>query len=184
VPAFYRRNEAGVPPDWITRIRASMSTLAPHYSSNRMLRHYIEKIYLDCASHYQRRLANGGQLAQTLQEWHDTTCRYWRELRWGEKRIVLDNEDSIVEVDIYLDGLKPDQVQLQLYADAIDSHPQQCIPMQLARTSAGAIDSYVYTAAVGRTRPPEHFTPRALACHEHALVPQENASILWWQGSE
>jgi starch phosphorylase len=184
IPDFYLRDEAGVPPNWIRRIRASMAKLAPLYSSNRMLQHYIEQIYRNSATHYQRRLAAGGQLAKTLQDWQEITHRYWRELRWGQKRVLYEGEGYTIEVDIYLDSLGPDRVQLQLFADTVDGYPRQCLAMELHRTIAGAIDSFVFSASVTDSRPPEHFTPRVLAYHQDALVPQENSLILWWQASE
>ncbi len=38
VPAFYTRDAQGIPQGWVTRMRASMSRLAPRFSSNRMVR--------------------------------------------------------------------------------------------------------------------------------------------------
>ena len=46
VPAFYERNEAGLPTEWIRRMRNSMATLTPQFSSDRMVRDYVERIYL------------------------------------------------------------------------------------------------------------------------------------------
>jgi starch phosphorylase len=42
IPEFYQRDERGIPKKWVTRIRNSMATLAPEFSSNRMLRDYVE----------------------------------------------------------------------------------------------------------------------------------------------
>jgi starch phosphorylase len=45
VPAFYDRDEAGVPRAWLERVRASMKTNAPMFSASRMLRDYEERLY-------------------------------------------------------------------------------------------------------------------------------------------
>ncbi len=45
VPAFYHKDETGLPVDWIKRMRRSLQTLTPKFSSDRMLKDYIEKIY-------------------------------------------------------------------------------------------------------------------------------------------
>ncbi|HKP68554.1 MAG TPA: alpha-glucan family phosphorylase [Pyrinomonadaceae bacterium] len=45
VPAFYQRDEFGIPPEWIRRMKNSIATLTPQFSSDRMVREYVEKIY-------------------------------------------------------------------------------------------------------------------------------------------
>jgi starch phosphorylase len=46
IPEFYTRDGDGFPRAWIARIRASMSKLTPRFSSDRMMREYVEKMYL------------------------------------------------------------------------------------------------------------------------------------------
>jgi starch phosphorylase len=45
VPAFYDRDGDGLPTSWLTRIRASIRTLAPAFCAGRMLEDYVERIY-------------------------------------------------------------------------------------------------------------------------------------------
>jgi starch phosphorylase len=45
VPAFYERDEAGLPPDWIGRMRTSLRTLGPRFCAARMLTEYVEGPY-------------------------------------------------------------------------------------------------------------------------------------------
>lgn len=45
VPLYYNRNEGGTPRQWIARMRASISTLTPQFSSDRMLMDYVNTIY-------------------------------------------------------------------------------------------------------------------------------------------
>jgi starch phosphorylase len=45
VPAFYDRDERGLPVAWLQRIRASMKTNGPEFSASRMLRDYEQKLY-------------------------------------------------------------------------------------------------------------------------------------------
>ena len=44
-PAFYDRDSDGLPRSWLTRVRASIRTLAPAFCTGRMLDDYIERIY-------------------------------------------------------------------------------------------------------------------------------------------
>ena len=45
VPAFYERDEDGLPGEWLTRMRASLRTLAPRFSASRMLGEYLNGPY-------------------------------------------------------------------------------------------------------------------------------------------
>jgi starch phosphorylase len=45
VPAFYERDERGLPPAWLARLRASMKTNSPMFSAARMLADYERLFY-------------------------------------------------------------------------------------------------------------------------------------------
>ena len=45
IPSFYNKRESGLPDEWIGRMKDALATLTPQFSSDRMLRDYIEKIY-------------------------------------------------------------------------------------------------------------------------------------------
>jgi glycogen phosphorylase len=45
LPAFYDRDQDGLPRAWLDRIRASIRTLAPAFCAGRMLADYVERIY-------------------------------------------------------------------------------------------------------------------------------------------
>ena len=46
IPGFYNRDSTGIPRQWIQKIRRSMSTLTPEYSTWRMVQDYANKYYL------------------------------------------------------------------------------------------------------------------------------------------
>ena len=47
IPAFYAKDENGLQGEWIRRMKDALATLSPQFSSDRMLKDYIEKIYLN-----------------------------------------------------------------------------------------------------------------------------------------
>lgn len=46
VPAYYAKDENGAPTEWIRRMKNALATLTPQFSSDRMVKDYLEKIYL------------------------------------------------------------------------------------------------------------------------------------------
>jgi starch phosphorylase len=47
VPAFFDRDETGLPRSWIRTMKASISSVVPQFSAHRMVRDYVEQVYLD-----------------------------------------------------------------------------------------------------------------------------------------
>jgi starch phosphorylase len=45
IPAFYDTDESGLPADWIRRMKDSIATITPKFSSDRMVSEYVERIY-------------------------------------------------------------------------------------------------------------------------------------------
>lgn len=45
IPRFYDRDEGGLPRRWIAMMKRSIETLAPRFSSDRMVAEYVERIY-------------------------------------------------------------------------------------------------------------------------------------------
>jgi starch phosphorylase len=46
VPLFHERGADGLPARWIERIRATLRQVAPYFSTHRMVREYVEELYL------------------------------------------------------------------------------------------------------------------------------------------
>jgi starch phosphorylase len=46
VPAYYERDEQGLPARWLELMRASIEQLGGEYNTNRIVREYVETMYL------------------------------------------------------------------------------------------------------------------------------------------
>jgi starch phosphorylase len=44
-PLYYERDARGIPLEWVGRIRESMKTITPQFSTRRMLKEYIDRLY-------------------------------------------------------------------------------------------------------------------------------------------
>ncbi len=45
IPAYYEQNEQALPVKWIAQMKNALATLTPQFSSDRMVRDYIQQIY-------------------------------------------------------------------------------------------------------------------------------------------
>lgn len=174
VPAFYERDADGIPQAWVARMRASLSQLTPAYSSNRMLRDYVEQLYRPAATAYRRRLADGAVLAHELQAWSEALQRHWDHVHFGEVEARREGEDWLFHVPVYLGDLSPDSVRVELCA-----LPGVCLAMQRESAITGAAHGYIYSVRVDAERPQDDYTARVRPWHAEAVLPSECGLIAW-----
>jgi len=178
IPCFYRRDENGIPRDWLGYMRESMAGLTTRYSSNRMLREYAEKYYLPLADAYRGRGADG---AAELQDWHRQLSAHWPHIRFGSVTSSQDEAGYRFEVQVYLDELSAAAVQVELYAEPVADGEAVRQPLARAATLAGTTNAYVYRGLVPANRPASDYTPRVVPAHAAASVPLEANFILWYR---
>jgi starch phosphorylase len=179
VPEFYARDASGIPVQWLQRIRASMSELAPRFSTNRMVREYVDTVYTPAAARVRARMDHGAALARELATWSATVDREWSHVRFGMLEVRAAQDGYFFSVPVDVGQLDWCSVRVELFAEPIGNAPALRVPMQRAADTSG--ESGVHTAFVATTRPASHFTPRVIAHHEQACVPAESAQIHWYR---
>lgn len=179
IPAFYNRDETGVPRAWVARIRASMSKLAPRFSANRMIQEYVEKMYLPAFKVLTKRIAGGRELAGKLERMEIELKERWHELHWGNLTVKKNPEGFIFDVHLYHGEILPDYIQVQLYADPVGSEEAIRQVMKLKTTICGCKNGYVYSCRIKTKRPVTDFTPRVVPFHPAVFIPAEMNLINW-----
>ncbi len=179
VPDFYERNGQGIPEAWVARMRASMARLTPRFSSNRMLRQYVQEIYTSLARSFRRRSGNGARLAESIHAWQSAIREHWVGLRLEGFTATRQGAEWRFEVLVHFGGLDPSCAAIEIYADPAGDGDPVRFPMVRGEAAGGAANSFVYRCQVRSDRPAAHFTPRAVPAHEGAAVPMEDAHIRW-----
>jgi starch phosphorylase len=182
VPMFYDRDAEGIPQSWVARMRTSMARLAPRFSSNRMVREYVEKLYIPAAAAYARRLGDGGNTPRELLAWETLLRHRWPSVHWGRKTCREEGGALAFEVQVYLGELPPDCVQVQLYAEAAAGDEPVSVEMERGAAIAGAVNGFLYGCTVAGDRPAGDYTPRIVPHHPQARTPIELNLIGWWPG--
>jgi starch phosphorylase len=178
IPAFYARDEAGIPTKWIERVRESMARLTPVFSANRAVREYTEEHYAPRAKAYLERAGNKGRGGEDLVKWRREIEEHWSRLRFGPLRVETGPGQHTFTVQVSLDELAPDFVRVELFADGA---PPVVEAMTRGPALAGSESSYTFSKMVKTNRPAADFTPRIVAAHAAGLVPLECAKILWYR---
>ena len=181
IPEFYQRDERGIPGKWVARIRASMAALAPEFSSNRMLRDYVENYYIPATTHYRQRIDNHAVIANELALWQKQLAQHWSATYMQNLRVELSESGHHLSLQVYLDELSAEFVRVEVYADAQDNNKPFCRIMERKSALPGAVNGYIYETTVPADRPADHYTPRLVPIHCHAYIPAEEAHIKWYR---
>lgn len=179
IPLFYQRDEQGLPREWLQRIRNSMTQLAPQFSSNRMVREYVEQLYHPAATAYEKRGAQQGQMAKQLHDWHNALKQHWEQIHFGNVNADKTEDGWSFQVQLYLGEILPDHISVELYVDASTTDKPLVIRCQRGEMITGAVNGYCYQADIKTTQPATDFTPRVIPYHPEVQVPGEIALITW-----
>ena len=90
VPLYYCKNESGFSEDWITVIKNSIATIAPHYTMKRQLDDYYDKFYCKLAKRAAEVTANDNQLAKEIAQWKENVAERWDGIK------VVSSETSVL----------------------------------------------------------------------------------------
>ena len=178
IPCFYRRDASGLPRDWIARMRESMACLTPQYSSNRMLREYVEQYYLPLAAAVRGRgPGDAVEICARLERLRE----HWSRIHFG--RVAADAADAgyRFEVQVFLDDLPAEFVQVEIYADAPGDGESIRQILERGSPLPGTNNAYVFHGTVPSDRPLADYTPRVVPARELASVPLEANFILWYR---
>ena len=137
-PAFYTRDENGLPPRWIAMLRHTLRTLGPKVLASRMLREYVLRLYMPAAEASRAAEANNFAVARDLSTWK-------RKVRasWGEVRIEHVEADGVgdavmlgtpitVRAFVSLGDLSPEDVIVQTVYGRVDADDRIAHPMHAA----------------------------------------------------
>jgi starch phosphorylase len=176
IPQFYTRDNRGVPMAWIERVRASMAQLTAQFSTDRTVREYTEKFYLPAAKGYADRSANKGAVGDQVARWRRDLDEKWSSLRFGEVKVSTEGGQHNFEAQVYLNGLAPGAVRVELFAGGDPSVTQEMRPLQQL---VGTGHAWSYGAQVSAGRPAKDYTARIIPSHAGVAVPLESTYILW-----
>jgi starch phosphorylase len=179
VPAFYDRNDQGIPTAWVARMRESMARLTPRFSAERTVREYTDQHYLPAANAYNLRKTDKGKMGRQIVDWRRNLQQKWPSIHFGEVKVETRDGQHVFEAQVYLNDLDPGAVRVELFANrGADDHPV-LLEMKRIRELAGATGLYLYGGSVPVDRPAEDYTARIIPYFDGVSVPLEEERIVW-----
>jgi starch phosphorylase len=126
IPTFYDRGPDGVPRQWVSRMKAGLSELAPVYNTSRMVKDYTRLFYQPALTearllgerNYERGRAFASWLLNLQSSWNAIDMDNITATINGEVRV---GETLAVDAEVYLGAISPDDVTVQVYKGILDS---------------------------------------------------------------
>ncbi|MGI9017746.1 MAG: alpha-glucan family phosphorylase [Euzebya sp.] len=118
VPLFYDRSDGPLPRRWLSRVRASLTTLGPKVLATRMVQDYTTALYTPLAQRAQRLTADGGRRALELAAWRGHLATHWAQVQISGVEldhrvgIIGDKREVVVRVD--LGSVAPQDVAVEI----------------------------------------------------------------------
>ncbi|ASJ08788.1 alpha-glucan phosphorylase [Thermococcus siculi] len=108
VPTYYGNRER-----WIYMMKESIKSIAPRFSTHRMVKEYMDRFYSRAMSNHIWLTREDYRGAKEIAAWKDRVTASWDAVRFEEVEVGEDGRS--VRAVVYLDGLKPEDVQVELY---------------------------------------------------------------------
>lgn len=90
VPAFYNRNEQGLPTEWIRRVRKTLHEIVPRFTTTRMIEDYTRLYYQPLYKRHRELAANNFEKIKSIARWKHDIHKLWE----GVEIVNMDMFDS------------------------------------------------------------------------------------------
>ncbi len=159
-PRFYDRNKSGVPVHWVDSIRHTLATLSPALSADRMVKEYVQRLYIPAAAAENAISASSYQPARELAAWKQRVRAAWPKVHvshvesGGVDSVPQVGDELHLRATVDIDGLSPDDLAVEVvYGRARDGDTLENIqrePLLIADRQDGAPAVFAGTVPLAR----------------------------------
>lgn len=133
VPAFYERNDTGVPIRWVELMKNSIATNAGRFSSARMVRDYTQHFYVPASTLASTMMSENGANARALRAWKTRMDQQWRSVRvhnvtLEDMAYVHVGKSMRVHATVDHAGIAPSDMRVELCHGVVDARGHMTSP--------------------------------------------------------
>jgi len=123
IPLYYNRNERGIPAGWVRMMKESIKSVAPVYSTHRMVKEYTREMYVPCMERVRRITGTDYSIVRELAEWKGRVEAAWPQVAITANQDihgladyqVLSDQEIRLSVTVQLGALTPDDVSVEVF---------------------------------------------------------------------
>jgi phosphorylase/glycogen(starch) synthase len=131
IPAYYSFNDQGVPVEWVSLIKNTMTKIAPEFTMKRQLDDYYEKFYLKLFRRSQYLMADNFEKAKELSAWKQTMMQEWDNIEVlnysfekPEENIYHSGHDYKAEIALNVKKIPKENVGVEFIVTHLNKHGQ------------------------------------------------------------
>ncbi len=121
IPAYYSRDESGIPREWTSYIKNTMVKVAPEFTTRRMLNDYINKYYSRLWERSKRITADNYAIARELAAWKNKITKEWDEieivkfdLKDASRQVYRSGHAYTTEIILDIKDIPPENVGVEM----------------------------------------------------------------------
>ncbi|WP_457741413.1 maltodextrin phosphorylase [Thermococcus sp.] len=107
IPTYYGNRAR-----WVYMMKESIKSIAPRFSTHRMVKEYMDKFYSKAMSNHIWLTRENYRGAKEIAEWKERAVESWPNVSF--ESVEIHGKEGL-EVVMNLDGLKPEDVKVELY---------------------------------------------------------------------
>ena len=126
VPLFYERGSDAIPRSWVAIMKASMLSLCPVFSTDRMVQEYTSRSYIPAFEQWRQLVGDDLALALDLARWKERIFKLWPQVRI--ERAEAEAGDAVavgsnitITARVALGEVPVDEVAVEGYFGVLDS---------------------------------------------------------------
>jgi starch phosphorylase len=124
VPLFYDRTVDNIPRKWLERVKESIRTACPVFSTIRMVREYCDRMYVPALRRAERLYAETFVIARQLAAWKARLSHDWHqvsvaEVEAGATEALKVGDRLQVHAKVRLGSIDPADVAVEVYYGAV-----------------------------------------------------------------
>jgi len=129
IPAYYSRDDDGIPREWTSYIKNTMVKVAPEFTTRRMLNDYVEKYYTKLKDRSQRLTADNFALAREMAAWKNEMTLSWDEIEVVNSKfqnsgesIYRSGHNYSSEIILDIKNIPPENVGVEFVVTQLDKY--------------------------------------------------------------
>lgn len=155
IPLYYNYNQQGYSPEWVRKAKRSMATILPQFNMVRMLNDYVNQLYLPASTQGKKLRDNNYANAHVLATWKTKIRAAWHQVQVRHVESPISQlpfgTPLTVQVVLYLAGLDPEDLSVELQLSRKIYHAEIVIPsedskhdaQQSCETTGGVVHKFV-----------------------------------------
>ncbi|SFH24859.1 maltodextrin phosphorylase [Desulfotomaculum arcticum] len=119
IPAFYDRQPDGTPVKWIQKMKQSIKTIAPRFSTERMVTEYTEKFYLSAMQRNSIFTADNYQMCQEMYKFKQFLINNWHNVQIinvqaSEAETMPLGDELFIQATVRLKQIPREYIQVEI----------------------------------------------------------------------